>query len=102
MSQSQKEQEVEAVVKSAIVRLFGEDALDRVVVLPTEYQAGEDGLSVTVFLKTADEEISGARLLDAIAAVSEALRDIDDRRFPYVTFLAPGYQHAEEGTRSAA
>jgi len=102
MSQSLKGQDVEAVVKLTIIRLFGEDAIDRIEVLPTEYQAAEDGLSVTVFLKTADEKVSSARLVDAIAAVSEALRDIDDRRFPYVTFLAPGYQHAEEGTRSAA
>jgi hypothetical protein len=102
MSQSRRDQEAEAAAKSAIVRLFGEDSIDHIVVFPTEDQTGEDGLSVTIFLKTAGESVSGARLADTIAAVSEALRDIDDFRFPYVTFLAPGYEHAEEDPRPAA
>jgi len=102
MSQSQRDQRAEAVAKSTIVRLFGEDAIDRIEVFPTEDQAGEDGLSVTVFLRRAHEEVSGARAIDAIAAISEALEDVGDARFPYVTFLAPGYEHAEDDVRQDA
>ncbi|HXZ15857.1 MAG TPA: hypothetical protein VEH77_07805 [Roseiarcus sp.] len=102
MSQSQRDQEAEAVAKSAVVRLFGEDAIDRIDVFPTEDQAGEQGLSLTIFLKTAGEVVSGARLADTLVAISEALRDIDDHRFPYVTFLAPGYEHAEDDWRRSA
>ncbi len=100
MSQSHRDQKAEAVAKSAIVDLFGEESIDRIDVFATQEASGEEGLSVTVFLKTADEDVSGARLADAIAAVSDALRNIDDFRFPYVTFLAPGYEHAED-TRPA-
>lgn len=102
MSQSRRDEQAEAVAKSAIVRLFGEDAIDRIDVFPTEDSSGEEGLSVTVFLKSADENVSGSRLGDAIVAVSDALTDIDDRRFPYVTFLAPGYEHAEDDPRPTA
>ena len=102
MSQARRDQEAEAVVKAAVVRLFGEDAIDRIEVFPTEDQAGEHGLSVTVFLREPNATCRGARLGDTLVAVSEALRDIDDLRFPYVTFLAPGYEHAEDDERPAA
>ena len=101
MSQSRKDEEAEGVAKSAVVRLFGQEAIDHIEVFPTEDRDGDDGLSVTVFLKTARETVSGTRLIDTIAAVSEALEEIGDRRFPYVTFLAPGYEHAEDDRRSA-
>ncbi len=102
MLQSRRDKAAEAVAKSTIVRLFGEQSIDRIDVFPTEDSSGEEGLSVTVFLKSADENVSGSRLGDAIVAVSDALNDIDDRRFPYVTFLAPGYEHSEADTRPAA
>jgi hypothetical protein len=102
MSQSRRDQDAEAVAKSAVVRLFGEDAIDRIDVSPTEDQVGEQGLSVTVFLREPNAYVSGARLGDTLVAVSEALREIDDLRFPYVTFLAPGYEHAEDDVRPGA
>ena len=84
MSQSAKDREAEAVVRSAIVHLIGEKAIDHVEVRPTEDQAGEPGLAVTIFLKAPRERMSGSLLLDAIAAAASALREIDDFRFPYV------------------
>jgi hypothetical protein len=56
---------------------------------------------VTIYLKAAQERMSGSRLLDTIAAAATALREIDDDRFPYVTFLAPEDEPAED-TRPAA
>ena len=101
MSQAQRDQAAEAAAKSAILRLFGEDAIDRVDVSPTEDYAGEEGLSVTIYLREYKARV-GVRLLDTIVAVSDALKTIDDPRFPYVTFLAPGYEHAEDDERPAA
>ena len=96
MPQARNDQEVAEVVRSAIVRLFGEEAIDRIEVRPTEDESGEPALSVTIFLKTPRQRMPGARLLDTIEEVSTALREIEDFRFPYVTFLAPGYEHAED------
>jgi hypothetical protein len=100
MAYSESDQKAVAVVKSAIARLFEEGAIDHTEVRPVEDQGGEPGLAVTIFLKAPRERMSGSRLLDAIAAAATALREIDDFRFPYVTFLAPEYETAED-TRPA-
>ena len=47
------------------------------------------------------KDISGSRLLDTIAAAATALRDIEDFRFPYVTFLAPESE-TSDGEQTAA
>jgi len=101
MPQSRKDQQVEEVVSSAVVRLFGEEAIDRIEVRPAEDSAGEAALSVTIFLREPRRRVPGARLLDTIAEVATALRETGDDRFPYVTFLAPEYESAED-TRPAA
>lgn len=97
MSYSNKDQNAEAAVKSAVAALFEKDAIDRIEVRPVEDHTGEPGLAVTIVFKAAPREKGrGSLLLDAIVAASTALRDIDDSRFPYVTFLAPGYEPAED------
>ena len=101
MSQSAKDREAEAVVRSAIVHLIGEDAIDHIEVRPVEDQADEPGLAATIFLKAPRERMPGSLLLDTIAAAATALREIDDFRFPYVTFLAPEDESAED-TRPVA
>lgn len=101
MSQSRKDQDAEEAVKSAILELIGPQTIDRIVVLPGEDNAGEPALGVTVYLKAAQKRMSGTRLLDTIAAAAGALRAIEDYRFPFVTFLAPEDEEAED-TRPAA
>lgn len=101
MAQSRRDQEAEAVVKSAILGLFGPETIDRIAVYPADEQGGEPALSVAIFLKPAQRRISGAVLLDAIAAASTALREIEDNRFPYVTFLTTEDDSSED-TRPAA
>jgi hypothetical protein len=96
MSQSARDQEADEAIRSAVLRLFGEGAIEHIEVRPVEDQAGEPGLSVTIFLKAARERMPGSLLLDTIAAAATALREIDDVRFPYVTFLAPEYERAED------
>jgi len=100
MAYSERDQKAVAVAKSAIVPLFEEDAIDHIEVRPVEDQGGEPGLAVTIFLNASRERMSGSLLLDTIAAAATALREIDDFRFPYVTFLAPEYEAAED-TRPA-
>lgn len=101
MPQDRSDQDVQEFVNSAILRLFGADAIDRVQVRPAEDSTGESALSVTIFLREARRRMPGSRLLDTIAEVATALRKIGDYRFPYVTFLAPDYESAEDA-RSAA
>jgi hypothetical protein len=102
MPQPSTDETAEAVAKAAVIRLFGAEAIDHVDVFPTEDQTGEAGLSVTIFLNTPRQVMPSGRLLDTIAEVSTALREVDDFRFPYVTFLAPGYEHAEDDASPSA
>ncbi len=101
MAQYRSDQEVQEVVNSAIIGLIGAEAIDRIEVRPAEDSAGDAALSVTIFLRAPRRRMSGSRLLDTIVEVATALREIGDDRFPYVTFLAPEYESAED-TRSAA
>ena len=101
MSQSHRDQQAERAVKSAILGLFGAEAIEEIDVRSGEDQSGEPALFATVFLKAAQQRMPGSRLLDTIAAAATALLEIDDYRFPYVTFLAPDDEQAED-TRPAA
>ena len=101
MTLSRKDQDAVEVVKTAILALFEPKTIDHIDALPAENQTGEPALSVTVFLNAPQERMSGAQLLDTIAAAATALREIEDYRFPYVTFLAPEDESAED-TRPAA
>ena len=102
MSSAQQGKEaIDAAIKSTVVRLFGDDAIERIEVRLAEDQAGDDTIFVTIFLKTVQENMPASRLGDTIAAIAESLQRIGVRNFPFVTFLAPGYEHAED-TRPAA
>jgi hypothetical protein len=101
MTQSSRDKDAASAVEAAILGLFQPETIDQINVRPVEDHTGEAALSVTVFLKAAQKRMSGAQLLDAIAASATALREIDDNRFPYVTFLAPEDESAED-TRPAA
>jgi len=101
MSQVSRDERAEAAIKSAIRETFADVAIESIDVRPVEDYNGDAAFSVTIFLKAALQRMSGSRLLDAITAAATALRELDDPRFPYVTFLAPDYEHAED-TRPAA
>jgi len=101
MSQERRDRLAETVVKKAVKKLFGKTLIDKIVVGPSEDHYGEPSLFVTIYMKAAQKSMSSSQLLDAIAAASTALREIEDYRFPYVTFLAPEDEPAES-TRPAA
>ena len=96
MSLSQKDRDAEAAVKAAIFALLGHEKIERIAVIPGEDEAGDPSLSVTVFLKPGQSRTSGRSLLDTIAAAATALREREDHRFPFVTFLSPEEEGAED------
>ena len=101
MMQSRRDQVAENVVKKAIFHLFGRSMIDKVDVIPATNEDGEAALSVVIYLTATQKPMAGAQLLDTIAEASTALRGVEDYRFPYVTFLVPGDESAED-TRPAA
>lgn len=100
MSQSLRDANAEKAIKTAVLGLFG-PAIDEI-----EAHAGDDhnekpAFFVTVFLKAGQKSMSSSDWLDTMAAATTALRELDDDRFVYVTFLAPEYESPED-TRPAA
>lgn len=100
MSQLRRDRQAETAIKKAVKKIFGK-AIDKIVVGTTEYQNGEPALFATIYMKAAQEHMSSSQLLDTISAAATALREIEDFRFPYVTFLAPE-DEPTEGARPAA
>lgn len=96
MSRASRDQQAEAAIKAAILALMGAETVERIHVGSVEDRHGEPDLSVAVFMKAGQEQITGARLLDAIGVAADALRDIDDERVPYVTFLRPEDEGPED------
>jgi hypothetical protein len=101
MLQTHTDERAAEAIKSAIGKLFGNAAIENIDVRPGEDHTGGPALFVTIYLKAQQKRMSGSRLLDTIAAATTALREMGDERFPYVTFLAPEDEHAED-TRPAA
>ncbi len=101
MTQRRRDEQAETVIRAAIFDLFEDAKIEKINVRPGENDSGEPMLFVTIFLQSGQKRMSGARLLDAITAAATALREIDDDRFPYVTFLSLENEHAED-TRPAA
>jgi len=101
MSQGRKDELAEAAVKTAVHDALADVDIESIEVRPTEDHAGEPALSIIVHIRAAQRRLSGSRLLDTIEAASTALRDIDDGRFPYVTFLAPDYEQSEDARPAA-
>lgn len=102
MSQAVKAHDVERTIRSTVVRLFGEDVVDRVELRRPEDPMSDDTLFVTIFLKADRGDPPASRLGDTIVALSESLKDVGVKNFPFVTFVAPGYEHAQEDARPAA
>jgi len=108
MSQTRKDAQAEAAVRSAVLTTFGsgavaESVIERIDIWPGENHAGDPALFVAIFLKPEQPRMSGARLLDVTVAASKALREIDDDRFPYVSVQAPeDDSERAEDTRPAA
>ncbi len=97
---SQDEDAAHAIASAAAQRL-GDEAIRDIRVFPEEDHIGEPSLSVLIDLTDQRFRPSGAHLIELVMAMRDALQDVGDTRFPYVSISAPGDEQAED-TRSAA
>jgi hypothetical protein len=97
---SRDEDAVQAIASAARRRL-GDDAIRDIRVFPEEDHTGEPAFSVLIDLSDPRFRPSGADFIELITAMRDALQDVGDARFPYVSVSATGDEQAED-TRSAA
>ncbi len=97
---SRDEDAAQAIALAARQRL-GEEAIRNVRVYPEEDHVGEPAFSVLIDLADPRFRPSGANFIELVMAMRDALQDVGDARFPYVSISAPGDEQAED-TRSAA
>src|ERR1700740_832923 len=91
----------ERAVASVVHDFMDKSAIESVRVSAAEDHTGEQALYVFIRLKSGHGRPSGADSIRLMKAMRDALQDIDDDRFPYLSFSAPGDEQAED-TRSAA
>ncbi len=97
---SRDEDAAEAIASAARQRL-GDAAVQEIRVFAEEDHAGEPAFSVLIDLNDQRFRPSGIDFIELVTAMRDALQDLGDARFPYVSISAPGDEQAED-TRSAA
>ncbi len=102
METSDRNRETERTIRATIDRLIEKTAVVKVSVHSAEDHTGEPALFVTVRLKAGRRRPSGAKSIDLLKALRDALQDAGDDRFPYLTFSVPGDELAEPNERKSA
>lgn len=98
----QKETAVEQALTQIIRKQFDAVAVDQIKIHSGIDHVGEQALFVNVRLKSGKERLAPEKSVDLQLAMRDALQEIDDDRFPYLTFSAPDDDLAQPETRKSA
>jgi hypothetical protein len=101
MSTVPQDIEAERAISSVVNDLIGKSEVESIRVNSADDHMGEPALYVSISLINREARPSGAESIRLVKAMLDALQDISDDRFPYVSFSAPGDEQAED-TRSVA
>ena len=96
-----RDEDAAQAIATAAKRRLGDAAIQSLRVFPEEDHTGEPALSVLIDLNDQRFRPTGVDYIQLIKAMRDALQDIGDTRFPYVSISAPGDEQAED-TRGAA
>jgi len=89
-------EETDRAIKSAVLSLIDQSAVDHISVTAGEDSAGEAALFVTVYLRDGRARPTAGKSIDMIQAMGDALLDLGDDRFPHLSFSAPGDEPSED------
>ena len=96
-----RDEDAAQAIASAARQRLGDAAIEDIRVIPEEDHTGEPAFSVLIDLNDQRFRPSGIDFIELVMAMRDALQDLGDARFPYVSISAPGDEQAED-TRSAA
>jgi len=102
MTQAEKDRAAERAIARTVEEWIGRSAIESVSVHAAVDHLGESALFVGVGLKSGKDRPPSSEAIDLQVALRDALEQIDDNRFPYVTFSAPDDSVAEPETRNTA
>jgi len=102
MLQKQRETAAEKALTQIIQKRFDAAALAQIKIHSGVDHAGEPAIFVNVHLKAGKQRLAPERSVDLQIAMRNALQDISDDRFPYLTFSAPDDDFAQDEPRKSA
>jgi hypothetical protein len=102
MLKKQRETDAEKALTEVIRKQFDTAALDKIKIHSGVDHAGEPALFVNVRLSGGKERLSPEKSVDLQIAMRDALQEINDDRFPYLTFSAPDDSLAQPEARKSA
>jgi hypothetical protein len=76
-------------IEKALIQTLGPSAIDHVVIREEFDHADEEALFLEVVMKRSDQPLTADKSIDARVAVSDALLELSDPRFPYMRFTHP-------------
>jgi hypothetical protein len=88
-TQANKERDAEKTIARTLEGWIGSPAIQSVGVHAALDHIGEPALFISVMLKSGKDRLPATRAVDLQIALRDALQDIDDTRFPYITFSTP-------------
>lgn len=102
MPEKHREREAESALTQIIRERFEPEALSQIKIHSGFDHAGEPALFVSVHLKAGRGRLSPEKSVDLQIAMRNALQEINDDRFPYLTFSAPDDDLAQPEARKSA
>lgn len=96
-----RNEDAERAISAVAKQILGDAAIESVGVDAIEDHVGEPALSVRVRLRKGGGQPSGAEFIALVKAMRDALQDLEDTRFPYLSFSASGDEESEDTRRSA-
>lgn len=96
MRQAVEPDDADRAIKSAIYERIDRSVVADVSMASRDDATGEPSLFVTVSLKSGRDRPDAGKAIDMVKAMRDALFDLGDERFPYLSFRAPGDEEAED------
>ncbi len=96
MQNTVKSDEAERAITTVIYDRVGRAVVDSVSVTSSDDAIGEPSFFVTVYLKNGRDRPKAEKTIEMIKAMRDALFDLDDDRFPHLSFRAPEDEESED------
>jgi len=102
MNQVAKDALAEKAIKSAVGKFLGEANVRKIIVDAVDDYSGEPSLYVNIYMRNSDATPSIVQRSELRDALREALAELEDDRFTYITILSSYWEGESNGERKSA